>query len=183
MRVLTTSLPGVVVLEPRVYEDERGSFTEVWNRREFTEAVGGFGDFVQDNESTSRRGVLRGIHYQLPPAAQGKLVRVVVGEVFDVAVDLRRSSPSFGRWFGIRLSADDRRQLWIPPGFGHGFLSLVEGTVLSYKVTHYYDPARERRIRWDDPQLAIEWPLEGDLPLLSHQDANAPPLAAAEVFE
>lgn len=174
-------LAPLLVLTPRVFRDGRGFFAESYNRRAFAEAAGADIDFVQDNHSRSSRGVLRGLHYQLPPRAQGKLVRVVSGEIFDVAVDVRRGSPTFGRWFGIVLSAETGNQLWIPPGFAHGFLTLSETADVLYKASDYWDPASERSIAWNDPDIAIDWTLEGE-PILSDKDAAAPPLAAAEVF-
>ena len=157
--VTPTAIPDVLVLEPKVFGDARGFFYESFNQRDFEQATGLQGiHFVQDNHSKSSRGVLRGLHYQVPPHAQGKLVRVVQGAVFDVAVDIRRSSPTFGRWVGVELSETNHRQLWIPPGFAHGFLTLTETAEFLYKTTDYYAPAHERSIRWDDPTLAIEWP-------------------------
>jgi dTDP-4-dehydrorhamnose 3,5-epimerase len=176
-----TGIAQLLVLTPRVFRDERGFFTESYNRRAFAEAVGGEFEFVQDNHSRSTRGVLRGLHYQLPPSAQGKLVRVVAGEIFDVAVDLRRASATFGRWFGLVLSAERGNQLWVPPGFAHGFLTLSETADVLYKASDYYDPASERSIAWNDPDIGIEWPGEGR-PLLSRKDEDAPRLAAAELF-
>lgn len=182
MDVRETSLPGVIVLEPDVFDDERGHFFESFNAAEFSRISGLDVAFVQDNQSRSRRGVLRGIHYQLPPAAQGKLVRVLAGAAFDVAVDLRRSSPTFGRWASVELSADNRGQLWIPPGFGHGFLTLSDSVEVLYKATAYYAPGYDRAVRWDDPDIGIEWPEDGAPPVLSGKDAAAPFLADAEVF-
>ncbi|MNZ48351.1 dTDP-4-dehydrorhamnose 3,5-epimerase [compost metagenome] len=181
MKAIATALDGVLILEPRVFEDPRGCFFESWNARSFAELTGSDAQFVQDNHSVSHRGVLRGLHYQLPPAAQGKLLRVVQGAVYDVVVDLRRGSPSFGGWLSVELSAANQRQLWIPPGFAHGFLSLADHTVTLYKTTAYFSPAHERCLRWDDAQLAIPWPLD-DAPLLSPRDAEGPDLDAAEVF-
>lgn len=181
MKAIATALDGVLILEPQVFEDARGCFFESWNARSFAELTGVDMAFVQDNHSVSHRGVLRGLHYQLPPMAQGKLLRVVQGALFDVVVDLRRHAPSFGQWLGVELSAANQRQLWIPPGFAHGFLSLADATISLYKTTAYYSPAHERCIRWDDPQLAIAWPLDG-APLLSPRDAEGLYLADAEVF-
>ncbi len=181
MLIEQTGIAQLLVLTPRVFRDERGFFTESYNRRAFAEAVGGEFEFVQDNHSRSTRGVLRGLHYQLPPSAQGKLVRVVAGEIFDVAVDLRRASATFGRWFGLVLSAERGNQLWVPPGFAHGFLTLSETADVLYKASDYYDPASERSIAWNDPDIGIEWPGEGR-PLLSRKDEDAPRLAAAELF-
>ena len=172
--------PRPVVLEPKVYGDERGHFFESFNAEEFAESVEPGIDFVQDNQSRSARHVLRGLHYQLEPRAQGKLVRVVRGAVFDVAVDIRQSSPTFGEWFGIELSEDNYKQLWVPPGFAHGFLALTDPADLVYKVTDYYSPEHDRSIRWDDPDIGIEWPIDG-APILSEKDASAPYLAEADV--
>jgi len=175
-------LPGLLVYEPEVFGDDRGFFMESWNRRTFSDATGLDPVFVQDNHSRSAWGVLRGIHYQLDPHAQGKLVRVTLGAVWDVAVDLRRGSPSFGRWAGVELTASNHRQLWIPQGFGHGFLVLSEIADVLYKTTDYYEPQLDRALRWDDPTLDIAWPLDGMAPTLSVKDASAPYLADAEVF-
>lgn len=180
MHVVKTGLPEVLVLEPRVFGDERGFFFESYNRRSFAEATGVDPEFVQDNHSRSVRNVLRGLHYQIRQP-QGKLVRVVVGEVFDVAVDLRRSSPRFGRWTGVHLSAQNKRMLWIPPGFAHGFLVLSDVAEFLYKTTDYYAPEHERCLRWDDPALGIHWPLAGE-PLLSAKDRQGVGLAEAEVY-
>lgn len=181
MKATRLALADVVLLEPDMHEDARGAFFESYNARAFAEATGVAPPFVQDNQSVSRRGVLRGLHYQLAPAPQGKLVRVLAGAVFDVAVDLRRSSPGFGRWVAEILSAENRRQLWIPEGFAHGFLALREGTSVFYKTTGFYERAAERTIRWDDPDLAIAWPAEV-APILSDKDASAAAFAAAETF-
>ncbi len=172
-----------VLIERPVYRDDRGFFTEAYNQAEFETTVGEPVAFVQDNHSRSIRGVLRGLHYQLPPAAQGKLVRVVRGAVFDVAVDIRRSSPTFGEWVGYTLSEDNLHQLWIPPGYAHGFLVLTDIADVLYKTTDYYTPELDRAIRWDDPDIGIDWPLDGKTPILSAKDAAAPSLTAAEVFE
>lgn len=182
MKIHPTPLAGLLEIEPRVFGDARGFFFESFNAREFERATGVSTPFLQDNHSRSARGVLRGLHYQIRHA-QGKLVRVVQGEVFDVAVDLRRSSPTFGRWHGLRLSAGNQRMLWIPPGFAHGFLTLSASADFLYKTTDYYSPADERAIRWDDPQVGIEWPALGEAPLLSAKDAQALPLAQADVFD
>jgi dTDP-4-dehydrorhamnose 3,5-epimerase len=179
MRIAPTSLPDVLSIEPGVFEDARGFFFESWNRRAFLDA-GIDADFVQDNHSRSRRGVLRGLHYQIEHA-QGKLVRVIAGEIFDVAVDLRRSSPTFGRHVAMRLSADDRRMLFIPPGFAHGFLVVSEFAEFLYKTTDYWYPAHERTLLWNDPALGIAWP-GGIEPALAAKDAAGVPLAAADVF-
>lgn len=174
MKVLATAVPDVLILEPKVFGDERGFFFECFNQRAFDEAVARHVEFVQDNHSRSASGVLRGLHYQLPPHAQGKLVHVVVGAIFDVAVDIRENSPTRGSWDGVELSAENHRQLWIPPGFAHGFLVLSEVAEVLYKTTDYYTPQAERSIRWDDPTLAIDWPLAGRSPILSARDAAAP---------
>lgn len=179
----STELPGVSVFTPKVWADDRGAFFESWHADKFAE-LGLSESFVQDNHSISAAGVLRGLHYQLPPAEQGKLVRVVVGEVFDVAVDIRRSSPTFGRWVGRRLSADNRAMLWIPPGFAHGFYVTSEQAEVVYKCTAPYSPDRDRTLLWDDPELAIGWPLiAGRPPALSTKDTAPPTLAQAELFE
>jgi dTDP-4-dehydrorhamnose 3,5-epimerase len=179
--VTPTALTDVLVLEPRVFGDTRGFFLESFNAHRFAEVTGVRAEFVQDNQSRSARGVLRGLHYQIRQP-QGKLVRVVRGRVFDVAVDLRRSSPAFGRWAGVELSEDNHRQLWIPPGFAHGFLVLSESADFLYKATDYYAPEHERAIRWDDPSVGIDWPIGEQAPLLSAKDRAAPSLAAAEHF-
>jgi dTDP-4-dehydrorhamnose 3,5-epimerase len=173
------SLPELVIVEPRVFPDERGFFMETFKRSTF-QAEGIPGIFVQDNRAQSAKGVLRGLHYQLPPAAQGKLVACDIGSVFDVAVDIRSGSPSFGRWYGLKLSAENRRSFWVPPGFAHGYVVLAEGSVVSYKCTAEYAPDRERSIRWDDPSIGVDWPVQA--PVLSDKDAAAPLLADAEVF-
>jgi dTDP-4-dehydrorhamnose 3,5-epimerase len=180
MKAAPTALPGVLLLEPRVFGDDRGFFMESWNARTFGEATGLDVAFVQDNHSYSTRGVLRGIHYQVV-RPQGKLVRVVTGSVFDVAVDLRRSSPTFGRWVGYELSAQNKLQMWIPPGFGHGFLVLSESADFLYKTTDYWIGQHDRTVRWNDPAIGIDWPLQGE-PLLAAKDAAAPLLQAAETF-
>lgn len=176
----STSLPGVLMLEPAVFGDARGFFFESFNQRDFERATGLTLSFVQDNHSLSARGVLRGLHYQVQHA-QGKLVRVTAGSVFDVAVDLRRSSPHFGRWTGVELSAENKRQLWIPPGFAHGFLVTSDSAEFLYKTTDYWHPEHERSLRWDDATLGIPWPLSGP-PTLAQKDASAPALAEAETF-
>lgn len=181
MQVIATAIPGVLILEPRVFGDERGFFMESFNRRVWREKTGVDLEFVQDNHSRSCRGVLRGLHYQIHQP-QGKLVRVVSGEVFDVAVDLRRSSPAFGKWVGVRLSADNKRMFWVPPGFGHGFMVLSESADFLYKATDFYAPEHERAIIWNDPDIGIEWPLAG-APELSAKDAQAVLFRDAEVFE
>ena len=182
MNVMRTPLEGLLVLEPKVFGDERGFFMESYNERVFREVTGAAPVFVQDNHSRSAAGVLRGLHYQLEPAGQGKLVRVVQGAVFDVAVDLRRSSPTFGRWYGVELSERNKRQLWIPVGFAHGFYVLSESADFLYKATCTYSPEHERCIAWDDPQIGIEWPLAGREPVLSAKDRAGAALAHAEVF-
>ena len=173
------AIPDVVLFEPRAFADERGQFFESFNAQQFGEATGLTVNFVQDNQSTSRKGVLRALHYQLPPHAQGKLVRVVRGAAYDVAVDLRRGSPSFGKWVGERLSAENRRQLWIPAGFAHGFLALEEETEFLYKTTDFWNKESERSIRWDDPGIGIDWPVL-DL-IVSQKDQNAGPLKSADL--
>lgn len=180
MDVAEANFPCMTVIEPKVFGDERGFFFESYNARRFEQLTGTRAEFVQDNHSRSVRGVLRGLHYQIRQP-QGKLVRVIAGEVFDVVVDLRRSSPAFGRWTGVRLSADNKRHLWVPPGYAHGFLVLSEVAEFIYKTTDYWAPEHERCIRWDDPQLAISWPLKG-VPVLSPKDAQGLALGAAEVF-
>ncbi len=179
MKVIPTAIPDVLLLEPKVFGDERGFFLESWNRRTFAE-LGITADFVQDNHSKSQRNVLRGLHYQIEHA-QGKLVRVTAGEVYDVAVDLRRSSPTFGKWVGFTLSAADKRMAWIPPGFAHGFCVTSDAAEFLYKTTDYYSPAHERTLLWNDPQLAIPWPLVGE-PLLAAKDKAGTPFAAVETF-
>ena len=176
MRATSLVIPDVILFEPKVFGDERGFFFESFNQQAFNEATGLDLHFVQDNHSKSAGNVLRGLHYQLPPKAQGKLVRVVAGAVFDVAVDIRRNSPTFGRWVAEELSAENKRQLWIPAGFAHGFLVLSDTAEFLYKTTDYYAPAYERGIAWNDPALAISWPLRGR-PSLSSKDAAAPLLA------
>jgi dTDP-4-dehydrorhamnose 3,5-epimerase len=182
MQVTPTALDGVLILEASVIGDERGYFMESFNQREFEAAVGQAASFVQDNHSCSRRGVLRGLHYQLPPHAQGKLVRVTRGSAFDVVVDIRRRSPSFGCWFGTTLDAPGRRQVWIPAGFAHGFLALEDDTHFLYKTTDFYARDCERAIAWDDPAIGIQWPTQAGTPLLAGKDAAAPRLAQAETF-
>lgn len=181
MKFLPTDLPGVMIVEPRVFVDPRGWFMETWERRKF--AAGGIDvDFVQDNHSASSRGVLRGLHYQIRQS-QGKLVRVTAGEVFDVAVDLRRSSPTFGRWTAAVLSGENRRMMWIPPGFAHGFLVLSDQAEFTYKCTDYYAPEHERSLAWNDPRVGVQWPLApGQAPLLSPKDEAGKPFDAIESF-
>jgi dTDP-4-dehydrorhamnose 3,5-epimerase len=178
MNVIATTLPDVLILEPKVFGDERGFFFESFNESDFAASVGDV-RFVQDNHSKSHAGVLRGLHYQIRQP-QGKLVRVIAGEIFDVAVDIRKSSPTFGRWAGVMLSAANRRQMWIPPGFAHGFVVVGESAEVLYKTTDYWAAEHERCIRWDDPALGIGWPI--DAPVLSEKDRNGKRLADAEVF-
>ncbi|PXX42532.1 dTDP-4-dehydrorhamnose 3,5-epimerase [Undibacterium pigrum] len=180
MKVIETGLPDVLLLEPRVFGDDRGFFYESFNAKTFAELTGVTTAFVQDNHSKSAKNVLRGLHYQIQQS-QGKLVRVTAGEVFDVVVDLRKSSPSFGKATAEILSAENKRQLWIPPGFAHGFLVLSESAEFLYKTTDYWAPEHERCLLWNDPALGIDWPLT-DAPLLSAKDALGKPLAQAEVF-
>lgn len=181
MKVTETTLSGVLILEPKVFGDDRGFFYESFNARSFQDATGLDPVFVQDNHSRSTRGVLRGLHYQVQQP-QGKLVRVTAGEVFDVVVDIRRHSATFGQWLGLHLSADNKRQLWIPEGFAHGFLVLSEYAEFLYKTTDYYAPTHERCIRWDDPRLAIDWPLQGLTPQLSGKDQAGTSLQEADLF-
>ena len=179
MNVRPTEIPDVLIIEPRVFEDSRGYFFESFNSRGLAEAGINY-QFVQDNQSRSARNVLRGLHYQIRQP-QGKLVRVVRGEVFDVAVDIRRSSPTFGRWVGLMLNEQNKQMFWIPPGFAHGFLVISESADFLYKTTDFYSPADERTIRWNDPELAIEWPIQGD-PVVSGKDAAGLLLQDAEIF-
>ncbi len=179
MKITPTAIEGVLILEPKVFGDERGFFMESFNQRAFDAAVGHEVRFVQDNHSRSSQGVLRGLHYQLAPHAQGKLVRVTQGAVFDVAVDIRRGSTSFGRWVGVELSGQNQRQLWLPPGMAHGFLVTSEYADFLYKASSYYAPEAERGIRWDDSAIGIAWPALGAPPQLSAKDAAAPLLADA----
>lgn len=179
MKVTPTGLPDVLIIEPKVFGDERGFFQESWNRRAFAEA-GLDLEFVQDNHSRSSRGVLRGLHFQ-NPQPQGKLVRVTAGAVFDVAVDLRRSSPHFGRWAGVELSAENKRMLWVPPGFAHGFLTLTDGTDFLYKCTAFYASEHEHTLAWDDPAVGIEWPFTDGVQL-SAKDQAGRPLAEVASF-
>ena len=174
MNVIRTAIPDVLILEPKVFGDERGFFMESFNQRVFDEAVGQHVDFVQDNHSRSARGVLRGLHFQAGAHAQGKLVRVVQGSVFDVAVDVRPGSATLGQWVGVELSAQNHRQFWIPPGLAHGFLVLSEHADFLYKTTTYYEPKAELALRWNDPTVAIAWPDLGIAPVLSAKDAAAP---------
>src|SRR3954454_10104616 len=181
MKVVPTELPGVLLLEPRVFSDNRGFFYESYNRQVFQDCTGYAGDFVQDNHSHSTRGVLRGIHYQIKQP-QGKLIRVVAGEVFDVAVDLRRSSPTFGKWAGFHLTAANNRMAWIPVGFAHAYLALSERVDVVHKTTDYYAPQDERILAWNDPAFGIQWPLEGK-PILNAKDEGGVLLKQAEVFD
>ncbi len=169
MKVIATKIPDVLLLEPLVFGDDRGFFYESYNQQAFQQATGLNVSFVQDNHSKSAKNVLRGLHYQLPPKAQGKLVRAIQGEVFDVAVDIRKGSPTYGQWVGEILSADNKKMLWIPPGFAHGFLTLSETAEFLYKTTDYYSPEHERCIVWHDPDIAIEWPIQG-FPQISPKD-------------
>jgi dTDP-4-dehydrorhamnose 3,5-epimerase len=180
MRATPTDLPEVILLEPKVFVDERGFFFESYNQKVFEEATGESQRFVQDNHSKSTKGVLRGLHYQLPPRAQGKLVRVLGGEVFDVVVDIRQGSPTFGNWVGVNLSAENKRQLWIPAGFAHGFLTLSETAEFLYKTTDYYVPEYERCIKWDDSEIGIVWPITVT-PNLSQKDRLGRSLQQAEL--
>ena len=182
MKINACSVPDVLLIEPRVFGDDRGYFYESFNQRAFNDATGLSLTFVQDNHSKSARNVLRGLHYQIQQP-QGKLVRVVAGEVFDVAVDFRRSSPTFGKWVGEILSEKNKRQLWVPPGFGHGFVVLSETAEFLYKTTDYYAPEHERCVVWNDPTLAIEWPLGGAVPLLSGKDSAGLAFLQADMFD
>lgn len=181
MKATSTNIPGVLTLSPDIFEDKRGFFFESFNQRVFQEATGLDVNFVQDNHSLSNKGVLRGLHYQLPPKSQGKLVRVISGTIFDVAVDIRRFSPTFGKWFGIELSADNKLQLWLPPGLAHGFYALSESVEVVYKATNYYSPEYERSIKWDDSMLAIKWPNRA--PIVSTKDATGDDFSHAEMFD
>ena len=180
MRVTRTEIPEVLIIEPRVYRDARGFFVESYNRRAFHEATGVHVEFVQDNHSRSSKGVLRGLHYQIRQP-QGKLVRVTAGEIWDVAVDLRASSPTFGKWVASTLDASSARCIWIPAGFAHGFLVVSESAEVQYKTTDYYAPDQERTLLWNDPELRIPWPLHGE-PVMTEKDRRGAPLAAAERF-
>ncbi|MBA4254344.1 MAG: dTDP-4-dehydrorhamnose 3,5-epimerase [Polaromonas sp.] len=182
MNVIPTRIPDVLILEPKVFGDTRGFFCESYNQKTFAEVTGLDVQFVQDNHSRSAKGVLRGLHYQLPPFAQGKLVRCVRGAVFDVAVDIRRSSPTFGHWVGVELSEDNHRQFWIPPGFAHGFLTLTDTADFLYKTTAYYAPTHDRSMAWNDPVIGIDWPEVGVAPLLSAKDLAALGLDKADTF-
>ena len=181
MKVTRTRIPEVLILEPKVFEDSRGFFLESYNRRVFKQATGLDPDFVQDNQSFSARNVLRGLHYQVRQP-QGKLITAIAGEIFDVAVDLRRSSPTFGKWASATLSGGTHRAIWIPPGFAHGFLVLSEQALIHYKASDYYAPEHERTLMWNDPDLAITWPLEGE-PIVSDKDSHGLRFGAAELFD
>ena len=180
MLIQTTAIPDVLIIEPNVFGDDRGFFYESFNAQRFAEQTGANANFVQDNHSKSAKGVLRGLHYQIQQP-QGKLVRVVAGEVFDVAVDIRKHSPTFGQWVGVILSAENKRQLWIPEGFAHGFMVTSESAEFLYKTTDYYAPEYERGILWNDPAIGIQWPLQGE-PILSNKDKAGKLLSEAEVF-
>ena len=181
MKAIATAIPEVLIIEPKVFGDSRGFFFESFNQAAFDEAVGSHVDFVQDNHSRSAKGVLRGLHYQIQKP-QGKLVRVTRGSVYDVAVDIRRSSPTFGQWVGVELTEDNHRQLWVPPGFAHGFVVTSESADFLYKTTEFYAPAHERAILWNDADLGITWPEIGMAPMLSGKDAVASPFKTAETF-
>ncbi|WP_233964991.1 dTDP-4-dehydrorhamnose 3,5-epimerase [Pectobacterium versatile] len=181
MNIIDTKIPDLKIIEPAVFGDERGFFFESFNKKKFEETVGYSVDFVQDNHSKSSQGVLRGLHYQLAPHAQGKLVRCVEGEVFDVAVDIRKSSPTFGQWVGVYLSAENKRQFWIPAGFAHGFVTLSKTAEFLYKTTNYYAPQSDRGILWNDETIGIEWPMSVE-PILSEKDKNAKKFSEADVF-
>lgn len=183
MKIIDTLIPEVKIIEPTVFGDERGFFFESFHQSRFEQAIGYAVNFIQDNHSRSVKGVLRGLHYQLSPHAQAKLVRCVQGEVFDVAVDIRRGSATFGKWVGVHLSAENKRQLWIPEGFAHGFVTLSESADFLYKTTHYYAAQSERAILWNDPELAIDWPLAGITPQLSAKDMQAKSFSMADLFE
>lgn len=175
------AIPEVILLEPKLYQDKRGFFFESFNQQSFEQIVGYKVNFVQDNHSYSVQGVLRGLHYQLPPKAQGKLVRVIQGEIFDVAVDVRRGSPTFGKWVGALLSAENKKQLWLPAGMAHGFIVLSKSAEVLYKTTEYYAPEYDRTIIWNDPEIGLEWPDAGNV-ILSDKDAQGVSLSQAEVF-
>lgn len=182
MNVIPTKIPDVLILEPKVFGDERGFFFESFNQKVFADKTGVTTEFVQDNHSRSRQGVLRGLHYQIEQV-QGKLLRAVAGEIFDVAVDIRKGSPTFGQWVGCIISAENKRQFWVPPKFAHGFLVLSDVAEVLYKTTDYYAPQHERSILWNDPDLGIEWPLDGIDPILSAKDRDGKPLKEADVFQ
>ncbi|MDM9382168.1 dTDP-4-dehydrorhamnose 3,5-epimerase [Chlorogloeopsis sp. ULAP01] len=180
MNVISTKIPDVLIIESKIFQDERGFFFESYNRQKFSDVTGHIVNFVQDNHSRSQQNVLRGLHYQIEQA-QGKLVRVIIGSIFDVAVDIRKSSPTFGQWVGCELNAQNKRQLWVPPGFAHGFVVLSEVAEVLYKTTDYYAPHYERCILWDDPHLAIDWHLSAE-PILSAKDKAGKSFKEAEVF-
>jgi dTDP-4-dehydrorhamnose 3,5-epimerase len=181
MTITPTKIPDVFIIEPKVFGDERGFFFESFNQKNFTEKTGITSEFVQDNHSRSVQGVLRGLHYQIQQT-QGKLLRVIAGEIFDVAVDMRKSSPNFGEWVGCILSRENKRQFWVPPGFAHGFLVTSDIAEVLYKTTDYYAPKYERSLLWNDPDVGIDWPLEGITPILSVKDQEGQPLKTAEFF-
>ncbi|HSK65492.1 MAG TPA: dTDP-4-dehydrorhamnose 3,5-epimerase [Anaerolineales bacterium] len=181
MKILSTAIPDVLLIEPKVFKDERGFFLESYQKKQFEQA-GIKADFVQDNHSKSCRGTLRGLHYQIRQP-QGKLVRVIAGEVFDVAVDIRKNSPTFGQWVGDFLSAENKRMLWVPPGFAHGFLVTSAEAEVLYKASDYYAPEWERSIIWNDPSIGVSWPVEGGIPILSAKDSQGKLLKEAEVFD
>ncbi|CAH2571486.1 MULTISPECIES: dTDP-4-dehydrorhamnose 3,5-epimerase [Planktothrix] len=181
MTITPTKIPDVFIIEPKVFGDERGFFFESFNQKNFTEKTGITSEFVQDNHSRSVQGVLRGLHYQIQHT-QGKLLRVIAGEIFDVAVDMRKSSPNFGEWVGCILSAENKRQFWVPPGFAHGFLVTSDIAEVLYKTTDYYAPNYERSLLWNDPDVGIDWPLNGITPILSVKDQEGQPLKTAEFF-
>lgn len=182
MKFTRLEIPDVILLEPKVYSDDRGFFFESFNHKNFEEIIGQKIEFVQDNHSCSHKGVLRGLHYQLNPKAQGKLVRIISGKVFDVAVDIRKNSPTFGKWVGVLLSAENKKQLWIPPGFAHGFLTLANSSQMLYKATSYYAPELERSILWSDSQISINWPKVTNIKI-AEKDAAGAELKTAEVYE
>jgi dTDP-4-dehydrorhamnose 3,5-epimerase len=182
MKAIPTAIPEVLILEPKVFGDDRGYFYETYNDRVFRDLTGADVQFVQDNHSGSVRGVLRGLHYQIQQP-QGKLIRALAGEIWDVAVDLRRASPTFGKGAGCLLSSENRRMLWIPPGFAHGFLALAEWNEVGYKATDFWAPQHERSLLWNDPELAIEWPLNGLVPVIASKDMLGVPFRSAEVYE
>lgn len=181
MKAVRQAIPDVMLLEPKVFGDARGFFLESFNVRTFRDVTGLDVEFVQDNHSKSEGGVLRGLHYQVEPVPQGKLIRVIAGAIFDVAVDIRKSSPTFGQWVSATLSADNKHQFWIPAGFAHGFVALSDNTEILYKTTHFYAPEYDRAIAWNDPELAIDWPLDG-APVLSEKDLHAVSFREAELF-
>lgn len=181
MNIIPTSIPDVLIIEPKVFGDERGFFFESFNHKVFVEKTGVTSEFVQDNHSRSVKGVLRGLHYQIQQT-QGKLLRVVAGEIFDVAVDMRKSSPTFGQWVGCILNTENKRQFWVPPGFAHGFLVISDIAEVLYKTTDYYAPKYERSLLWNDPEVGIDWPLNGITPILSAKDQEGQPLKTAEFF-